>query len=83
MSSISVQDLKQALAEALRRVGLGEWITILRHGRPVARIGPPDEPGLHIGERVGSKSGLKPMGRKLTGGAYLRALADDRDGDDR
>lgn len=83
MSSISVQDLKQALSDALRRVGLGEWITILRHGRPVARIGPPDEPGLHVGIRVGSKSGLKPMGRRLTGGAYLRALADDRDGDDR
>lgn len=83
MNSISVQELKQALSEALRRVGLGEWITVLRHGRPVARIGPPDEPGLNVGPRVGAKSGLTSMGRRMTGGAYLRALADDREGDGR
>lgn len=83
MGTIRVEDLESALADALRRVELGESITILRDGQPLARLCPPDEPGLHVGERVGSKSGLRPMGRKLTGGAYLRALADDRDGDDR
>jgi antitoxin (DNA-binding transcriptional repressor) of toxin-antitoxin stability system len=82
MSSISIQELKQALAEALRRVGLGEWITILRHGQPVARIGPPTEPGVHIGRRFASAAGITPMGRKLTGGAYLGALADDRGSDE-
>lgn len=82
MASISVQDLKQALADVLRRVGLGEWITVLRHGQPVARLGPPTEPGVHVGRRFGAKDGLAPAGRKLTGGAYLDVLADDRGADE-
>lgn len=82
MTSISIQELKQALAEALRRVGLGEWITVLRHGQPVARLGPPTEPGVHVGQRFATGAVISPMGRKLTGGAYLGALADDRGGDE-
>ncbi len=83
MSSISIQDLKQALADAIRRVGLGEWITILRHGQPVARLGPPNEAGLHVGSRFDSEARIAPFGRRLTGGAYLEVLADDRGGEER
>ena len=81
MSSISIQDLKQAMADVLRRVGLGEWITVLKHGKPVARLGPPAEPGLHTGSRFTSDDPITPCGRRLTGGAYLEVLADDRGGE--
>ncbi len=78
MASISTQTLKQTLSDVLRRVALGEWITLLRHGRPVARLGPPDEPGLHVGARYGADVRIEPAGRQLTKGAYLSVLADDR-----
>jgi prevent-host-death family protein len=81
MTNITVQDLKQALADALRRVAGGEWLTVLRHGRPVARLGPPAEPGLHVGARVGSGEAITPFGRRLSGGAWLAVLADDRGGE--
>ena len=78
MASISTQTLKQTLSAVLRRVALGEWITLLRHGRPVARLGPPDEPGLHVGGSYGGDLRIEPAGRQLTKGAYLSVLADDR-----
>ncbi len=82
MSTISTQTLKQTLADVLRRVARGEWITVLRHGRPVARLGPPADPGLHIGARHGDDAGILPAGRRLTKGAYLGVLADDRGGEE-
>lgn len=82
MASISTQALKQTLADVLRRVATGEWITVLRHGRPVARLGPPAEPHLHVGARHGGDDGIEPAGRRLTKGAYLDVLADDRGGEE-
>ena len=81
MTSVTVQQLKQALAAILERVGLGESITVLKHGRPVARLGPPVESGLHVGPRAGTGYRLKPHGRRLTRGAYLDVLAEDRRGE--
>lgn len=82
MTSVTIQELKQAMAAVLKRVGLGEWITVLKHGKPVARLGPPAEPGLHVGSRFGTAARITPFGRRLTRGAYLAVLADDRRGDD-
>ena len=82
MASVSTQTLKQTLAAVLRRVAKGEWITVSRHGRAVARLGPPDEPGLHVGSRYGGDVEIEPLGRKLTKGAFLSVLADDRGADD-
>ena len=82
MTTVTVQELKQAMAAVLKRVGLGEWITILKHGKPVARLGPPVEPGLHVGSRFGTGMRITPFGRRMTRGAYLAVLADDRGGED-
>jgi len=82
MTSVTIQELKQALAAVLKRVGLGEWITVLKHGKPVARLGPPAEPGVHVGSRFGTGGGLRPAGRRLSRGAYLAVLAEDRSGED-
>lgn len=82
MASISTQALKQTLADVLRRVGLGEWFTVLRHGRPVARMGPPDAPGLHVGAAYDEDRRIEPAGRRLSKGAYASVLADDRGGEE-
>ncbi len=70
MASISTQFLKQNLSEILRRAAKGEWITVLRHGRAVARLGPAVEPGLHVGSRYDTDIEIRPIGRRLTKGAY-------------
>ena len=81
MPNISIQELKQTLASVLRRVRLGEWFTLLKHGKPVARFGPVSEPGVHTGSRYERDDRIEPLGRRATGGAYLDVLAADRSGD--
>ena len=78
MTTVTIQELKQAMAAVLKRVGRGEWIIILKHGKPVARLGPPTEPGLHVGPRFGTGMRITPFGRRMTRGAYLAVIADDR-----
>lgn len=41
MREIGVKELKASLSEALRTVESGERVTVTRHGRPVAELGPP------------------------------------------
>jgi prevent-host-death family protein len=82
MTSLSVQELKASLGEVLDRVLRGEQITVLRHGKPVARLVPAVEPGLHYGSRWDCGEGIRPLGHRLSGGAYLDVLAEDRGGED-
>lgn len=42
--SVGVRELKNALSAYLRRVSEGESILVTDHGRPVARLVPPDLP---------------------------------------
>jgi prevent-host-death family protein len=81
MRTIPVQELKQHLAACLERVGAGERLTITRRNRPVAELGPPTTPGVHVGARFG-RGHLAPLDVALPEGAVERVLADDR-GDDR
>lgn len=83
MTNVSIQTLKQTLAAVLERVGLGERFTVLRHGKPVANLGPSEDPGLHLGARYASDDAITPCGRRLSGGAYLDVLAEDRGDEDR
>jgi antitoxin (DNA-binding transcriptional repressor) of toxin-antitoxin stability system len=46
------------MAAILKRVLRGEWITVLEHGRAVARLGPPQEPGLHVGSLAHLRTAL-------------------------
>lgn len=41
---VGVRDLKASLSAHLRRVSEGESIVVTDHGRPVARLVPPDVP---------------------------------------
>ncbi|HEX5051453.1 MAG TPA: hypothetical protein VFZ65_06745 [Planctomycetota bacterium] len=82
MPHISVQELKQGMASVLRRIKSGEWFTLMRHGRPVAQLGPATEPGVHTGRRYEKLDRIPPLGRRATGGAYLDVLLADRSGED-
>jgi antitoxin (DNA-binding transcriptional repressor) of toxin-antitoxin stability system len=83
MTTLTIQQLKRGLAAIQERASEGEWITVQRHGRAVARLGPPQEPGLHVGSRYETRHGIKARGRRLSNGAYLLALQDDRGGERR
>jgi len=78
MASITIRDLKQATASVLRRVRLGEWFTVLEHGKAVARLGPAAEPGVHVGSRFDRDDRLEPLGRRASRATYLDVLAADR-----
>lgn len=41
---VGVRDLKASLSAYLRRVSEGESVVVTDHGRPVARLVPPDVP---------------------------------------
>lgn len=41
---VGVRDLKASLSAYLRRVAAGESVVVTDHGRPVARLVPPDVP---------------------------------------
>lgn len=82
MGTVTIQELKQAMAAVLQRVARGEWFTVLKHGKPVARLGPPVESGLHVGKRYDSGARIAPLGRRVSRGAYLAVLAADRSGED-
>jgi len=83
MISVTIQDLKQTLAEIIGRIEHGESIVITRHGRPVARLVPHADPNVHTGADFGSREPLEPLGDRATGGKYLEILRDDRRGGER
>ena len=61
---VGVRDLKASLSAYLRRVSAGESVVVTDHGRPVARLVPPDVPdGLSKLLREGR---LNWSGRRLT-----------------
>jgi prevent-host-death family protein len=53
MRSVGAFEAKTHLAALLDAVGAGEQITITRHGRPVARLVPPDDtPPVDLGRTI-------------------------------
>lgn len=81
MSFLRIEDLELALADAIRRVGLGEWITIVHRGVPVARLDPPSEVEVRIGSRFDAGGRIAPFGHRLTDGVWREVLAEDRGAD--
>jgi prevent-host-death family protein len=83
MANLSIQELKQNLADILRRIEQGETFVITRHGKPVARLCPAQEPHVHVGKDCHLGGKLEPLGLAPTAGGYLDVLFDDRRGGDR
>jgi antitoxin (DNA-binding transcriptional repressor) of toxin-antitoxin stability system len=77
MKTISIQDLKRQLSEAISAAEAGERFVITRHKKPVAELGATDYGFLHVGGQFGAGR-LQKVLDAPTGGQYLEALRDDR-----
>lgn len=52
VDSVGIYDAKTHFASLVERVLAGETITITKHGRPVAKLGPAEEPRLTVEEMI-------------------------------
>lgn len=79
MKELSIQDLKARLSAAVAQAESGERILITRHSQTVAQLGPPAQPHVQRGSRIG-RGDLAPALRRGTKGRYLAVLLEDRGG---
>ncbi len=74
-SEIGAYEAKTHLPALLERVARGEWITITKHGRPIARLVPVERRGLdHRREAV---ERLKEFGKGRTLGVPVKRLIEE------
>jgi prevent-host-death family protein len=78
MHTAAMHELKENLSALAAMAAHGEVVEITKHNKPYIRLTPAIGPGLHVGNRVG-KVRLKTAVIKNTGGAFLKALAADRE----
>jgi antitoxin (DNA-binding transcriptional repressor) of toxin-antitoxin stability system len=74
---VSLQDLKRHLARWIGLAAAGETIEVTRYRRPIARLGPADVGGLHVGAEVGRWQ-LRPLPGLRGGTRALEILEEDR-----
>jgi prevent-host-death family protein len=62
---VGVRELRQNLSRYLRRVARGERLEVTERGKPVAVLGPINEPGSALGRLVASGRARPPEGDLL------------------
>ena len=77
MKSVPIKELKENLSQWAEAVSKGSEILVTKHNRPYIRLTPGNERHLYRGSMVG-QGGLKAVGRRLTGGKWLKFLEEDR-----
>lgn len=80
MKKVSLKELKQNLSQYAEEASQGEPIEVTKYNKPFLYLSGAFSPSLHIGSRVGQGT-LAPAGKAASGGAYLKALLEDRDSD--
>lgn len=75
MQTINVRETRERLSHLLDAVATGEEITILRHGKPVARLTPPRPEPVHFLDRSALRHALPPS--KESAVDVVRCLRDD------
>lgn len=73
-----MHELKQNLSALAELAAQGETVEVTKHNKPYVRLTPAIAAGLHIGQQAG-KQPIKTAVQKNTGGAFLKALAADRE----
>jgi prevent-host-death family protein len=73
MKTVAVTDLKNRLSHYIRFVALGETVTVLKRGEPVAQITPPGEASSEIQGLAQAGLARLPM-RKPAGDLWTRPL---------
>jgi antitoxin (DNA-binding transcriptional repressor) of toxin-antitoxin stability system len=77
MKRLSIQSLRARLPADVAAAEAGVTITITRHNRPVAQLGPAVSMHVHRGTLVG-KERLRPAARTNTKGRIFEILDDHR-----
>lgn len=75
MQTINVRETRERLSHLLDAVATGEEITILRHGKPVARLTPPQPEQVHFPDRSALRHASSPS--KESAVDVVRRLRDD------
>jgi prevent-host-death family protein len=88
MASVGIRELKLDLSKYLKRVGLGERITVTDRGRPIAVLVPIEEPSTAvvqamIADGTAHWTGGKPRGslrpaRLRSGPSVAQTIGEDR-----
>lgn len=66
MEGINVKEARQNLRAVLERVAAGEEVVLLRHGRPVARLVPPEPAATGLPSMGRLRSSIRMTGRPLS-----------------
>lgn len=66
MHAINVKEARQNLRAVLDRVAAGEEVVLLRHGRPVARMVPPEPAAAGLPSMGRLRSSIRMTGRPLS-----------------
>ena len=87
MESVGIRDVKKSLSRYLRKVKMGETVTITERGVPVARLSPihgtiPDEAYEMVNEGLASWKGSRPgrvmpVPRKASNGKKLAEMVSE------
>lgn len=75
MQSTNVRETRENLSTLLDAVAAGEEITILRHGKPVARLLGPRKERVQFLDRTGLRSALPPATNRAAD--VVRSLRDE------
>ena len=58
---VATRDLKDHLSEYLKRVQAGEELTITSHGKPIAKLSPPDKAPQERSDPLANVSWIRPV----------------------
>ena len=66
MTEINVKEARQNFRSVLERVAAGDEVVLLRHGRPVARLVPPEPAAERLPSMASLRAGIRVAGRPLS-----------------
>ena len=68
---VATRDLKDHLSEYLKRVQAGEELTVTSHGKPIAKLSPPDKAPQERPDPLANVSWIRQPTRKLLPGETM------------
>ena len=66
VTEINVKEARQSFRAVLERVAAGEEVVLLRHGRPVARLVPPEPAAERLPSMARLRGSVRIAGRPLS-----------------
>jgi prevent-host-death family protein len=66
VTEINVMEARQSFRAVLERVAAGEEVVLLRHGKPVARLVPPEPAAERLPSMIRLRASIRIAGRPLS-----------------